>query len=276
MSRKERNCPKEEVLLFVDGALEGEEQANLEVHLKDCSKCREYLKFVRGLKQAMKNLPEPEKEPCPSTLALSLYASGDLDKETAAHVGAHVLHCDECFSEVLLLEKMEETLAEEVEVPSLREPLYELVVKFAKGIFEIVAATGELFGGAQLQPAVVPVRAVHGTLYRDFVRMSQKINEDLHMEVRFSGSYGEGKTQISIFIHRITDAGIKEGVEDIRLELRTAKGKRLISKVTPRSGIVELGQWPQGEFVIGIRTGKGKMCNLRLELLPLDAERGTP
>ena len=274
MKREEHHCPRQETLPFANGKLEGGKRAEFEEHLEACKECRDYLEFVQGLSGAMKDLLEPEKEPCPSSLVLSLYSSGELDQKTKAHVSAHILYCDECFKEILLLEKMEETSMEAVKEPSPKKPLYRLIVRFAKGIFETIVATGELFGG-QLQPAVAPVRRVRGKLYRDFIRMSQKIGDNLCMEVRLSGSRGAEKVDISIFMHRITSKGIKEGVENIRVELRNEKGESLTSKVTPRSGIVELGQRFEGKFVIGISSETGTVGEMQLELLPLDAEGGS-
>jgi len=109
----EKECPRVEVLMYLDGELDGEEKEDIENHLKECETCKEHKEFAEALSVIMPTILEPPKEDCPSSLILSLYANECLDKETKRNVDAHILYCDECFKELLVFEKIEEELRSE-------------------------------------------------------------------------------------------------------------------------------------------------------------------
>lgn len=183
---------------------------------------------------------------------------------------AHVVYCPSCskrfeqFMEGVLSperEKAEESL--------VVKPLYGLVVRFTKDVFEVVKATGDLFGGIQLQPAAASVRGPRGKFYRDFIRMSQQIDRDLSVQLRLSKSTERGKSVVSVFIYRVTNAGIKEGVKDIEIQLCTEKGELLTSKMTPLTGVVELARLAKGSFVIKVSDIRSTVGEIGLELRSL-------
>ncbi|MBW2063320.1 MAG: hypothetical protein JRJ03_00165 [Deltaproteobacteria bacterium] len=263
MSKIEHSCPKEELPLLSNGKLKAGERVKIEQHLRECSVCREYLDFIRGLKQAMKDLPEPEKEPCPSSLILSLYAGDDLDKETAAHVGAHILHCDDCANELSLLGRMEDAIMKKDEKPSTIEPFYKLAVRFIRNTIEVLEATGEVFQGREL--AFAKLRGPKREYERKFVVMSQSVNEDLSIDLRVDHTE-IGKHAVSLFAYHTTLKKEKRGISGLDISFRPENTQSSITETTPVNGIVELGEWDEGTFLIEINDVSGKKAEVLLDL----------
>jgi len=263
-NREKRHCPKEEILLLIDGKLKGEEQTSLEKHIEQCSDCREYLEFVQGLVEVIKEIPAPEKEACPSTLTLSLYASGDLDPETVAHVNAHILYCDECFKEVLQLEKMEATWAETVKESLKIEQRYKLAIKFLKDSVKILEATGRIFQGRELQPALVRLRGPRKECYRNIIKMTQDIGQGISVEIKITRT-APGRNDISVFTST-TREEIKKWIGGLIIALSPEGEKPSISEVTSVAGEAELGEWDDGRYLLEVSEAKGKIADIRLDL----------
>jgi hypothetical protein len=263
MKAEAHGCPREDAVLFVNGKLKDRERSEFEEHLKGCKECQDYLEFVQRLTKAMKDLPEPKREPCPSSLILSLYSSGNLEPKVAAHVSAHILYCDECFKEVLQLEKMEETLAEKIGEPSAVKPVYKLVIRFLKDLVEILEATGKIFQGREL--ALARVRGPRREYQRNFVTMTQDIGDGISAELKVARTE-IGRNAISIFAYYATPEEKRKGIADLSVTLRPKDGEVSIARVTPPSGIVELGEWNDGDFVLEVSDAKGKTANIHLDL----------
>ena len=251
-------CPSEELLMLIDGELEGPEKARVENHLEKCSECRRFLDFVRGFaalaKESVGELAA-SAEPCPSSLVLALYTSGELVEETAAHVGAHLLHCEHCFAEFLALEKIEEE-HRRAEVAAPQAPplssVLELVVRLARGAFEVLKASGEVFKSMGAASVPVPIRAPESETLGDFVRMTQHVGSGLFIELRlFRGSEPE-MSRLSVFAHRRSVTHEKSGVRGLEVKLSLAEGEPLVFRTTPRSGIAELGEWAAGEYELRV------------------------
>jgi hypothetical protein len=147
---KERTCPREEIVAYDFGELTDEERAELERHLRECRKCREYLAFIGKLKQHIKKIPELAIGAHPSLRELSLYCSGGLDDETTANVGAHILYCDDCFHEMLAVEEIQQALAAVAEKPlQKRLPSIPKVTKRIREMAELADAIDSNEGGWQ-------------------------------------------------------------------------------------------------------------------------------
>lgn len=261
---EKRQCPKEEILLLIDGKLKGEEQTSLEKHIEQCSECREYLEFVQGLSEVVKEMPAPEKEACPSTLILSLRASGDLDPETVAHINTHILYCDECFKEVLQLEKMENTWAETVKESLKIEKQYKLVIKFLKDTVKVLEATGQIFQGRELQPALVRLRGPKKECYRNIIKMTQDIGHGISVEIKITRTVAE-KNDISVFTNT-TKEEIKKWIGGLTLTLSPEGEKPTTYKITSVAGETELGEWDDGRYILEVSEAKGKIADIRLDL----------
>ena len=262
--REKRQCPKEEILLLIDGKLKREEQTLLEKHIERCGECREYFKFIKGLGEAIKEMPAPEKEACPSTLTLSLYASGDLDPETVAHVNVHILYCDECFKEVLQLEKMEITCAKTVKESLKIEQRYKLAIKFLKDTVKVLEATGQIFQGRELQPVLVRLRGPKKECYWDIIKMTQDIGQGISVEIKITRT-AAGRNNISVFTST-TKEEIKKRIGGLTIALSPEGEKPSISIVTSVAGEAELGEWDDGRYILEVSEAKGRIADIRLDL----------
>src|SRR6266852_6561944 len=101
--------PREDFLRFVDGDLGEDEKRNIEKHLASCSECRIYLSSVKTFNEGLGELTEEEftsEEPCPDSWTLVSYEAGKVDEETARHLRAHLLFCDECQEEFYALRRL--------------------------------------------------------------------------------------------------------------------------------------------------------------------------
>ena len=147
--------PKADLLRYLDGRTEGEEKSALEKHLAGCAECREYLSFVKGFNQGLVGLSKEEfssAEPCPDSWTLVAYEAGEVDEETARHLRAHLLLCDECAIEFYALRR----LSREESWRELIERLKESVVDLAKSY-----GPGALIGPIRIV-AEQPALAVRG------------------------------------------------------------------------------------------------------------------
>ena len=262
--REKRQCPKEEILLLIDGKLKGEEQTLLEKHIERCQECQAYLKFIQGLGEAIKEMPAPEKEACPSTLTLSLYASGDLDPETVAHVNAHILYCDECFKEVLQLEKMENTWVKTVKESLKIEQQYKLAIKFLKDTVKVLEATGQIFQGRELPPVLVRLRGPKKECYRNIIKMTQDIGQGIFVEIKITRTAGE-RNDISVFTST-TKEETKKWIGGLTIALSPEGERPITCKNTSVAGEAELGEWDDGRYILEVSETKGKIADIRLDL----------
>src|SRR6266481_6195342 len=125
--------PREDLLRFVDGDVGEDEKRSLDEHLASCSECRTYLSSVKTFNEGLGELTEEEftsQEPCPDSWMLVSYEAGKVDEETARHLRAHLLFCDECREEFYALR-------------ALRAPSWtKLVLNLVRGAVELVSISG--------------------------------------------------------------------------------------------------------------------------------------
>lgn len=126
------DCPPgEELLMFADGYLGVDRRAAVEAHLRRCASCRDTLAFTQGLEGALRGtiaVPQSAAEPCPSSWTLVLYQEGELADETARHVRAHLSFCDDCFTEVLALERVGEGETQDLRLVAEGDPTWHVPV----------------------------------------------------------------------------------------------------------------------------------------------------
>lgn len=101
--------PRAELLRYLDGAVTADERRTLEAHLASCKECRDYIARVKNFNEGLAGLTEEEftsREPCPDSWTLASYDAGEVDEETARHLRAHLLYCDECAEEFDALRRL--------------------------------------------------------------------------------------------------------------------------------------------------------------------------
>lgn len=101
--------PRAELLRYLDGAVTADERRTLEAHLASCRECRDYMARVKNFNEGLAGLTEEEftsREPCPDSWTLASYDAGEVDEETARHLRAHLLYCDECAEEFDVLRRL--------------------------------------------------------------------------------------------------------------------------------------------------------------------------
>ena len=101
--------PRAELLRYLDGAVTADERRTLEAHLESCKQCRDYIARVKNFNEGLAGLTEEEftsREPCPDSWTYASYDAGEVDEETARHLRAHLLYCDECAEEFDALRRL--------------------------------------------------------------------------------------------------------------------------------------------------------------------------
>jgi len=144
--------PREDLLRYVDGDVGEDEKRSLEKHLASCSECRTYLSSVKTFNEGLGELTEEEftsQEPCPDSWTLVSYEAGKVDEETARHLRAHLLFCNDCREEFYALRR-------------LRGPSWtKLVLNLVRGAVELVSISGSgvfepAYAAAELRAEVAP------------------------------------------------------------------------------------------------------------------------
>lgn len=144
--------PREEFIRFMDGELAGQELRHVEAHLRECGECRERLSFAQEFNAALGQVAAEElavQDPCPDSWTLAALEAGAAEEETARHVRAHLLFCEECAEAYTALRRA-------------RPKHLELVLRIARGLVEALPMPGEA-------PVFVPARSVtRGALRQAF------------------------------------------------------------------------------------------------------------
>jgi hypothetical protein len=139
--------PRADLLRYLDGDVNENEKRALEEHLEGCADCRGYLSQIKDFNQGLGELREEEftsEERCPDSWTLVSYEAGKVDEETALHLRAHLLFCDDCQEEFFALRQLHG--------PSRTE----VILRAARDALECVSLTGS---GVLAEPAYAPVRA---------------------------------------------------------------------------------------------------------------------
>lgn len=100
--------PRSDLLRYLDGGMAADEKYTIEKHLADCESCRNYLTYIKDFSQGLAELTDEEftaTEPHPNSWTLVAYEAGQVDDETARHLRAHLLFCDDCANEFYALRK---------------------------------------------------------------------------------------------------------------------------------------------------------------------------
>jgi hypothetical protein len=138
--------PREELIRFLGGELAGADKLRVEEHLQTCGDCHEFLSFAKDFNEGLSELGREEfvsKERCPESWTLACLEEGQLDDETARHVRAHLLFCDECAEMYYALRRT-------------RGPGWaRIILRAIGGILQCVSITGS---GELLQPVPVTAR----------------------------------------------------------------------------------------------------------------------
>lgn len=124
------SCSKPEVsenlIMFIEGDLPGEEYEKLSAHLAECSDCRkeldELMEVIATIQVSAGHIKEKWIHPDPETLHLLHFSPGSIEKEKRKQTIAHILMCPSCREEYMLLRESPDVVeieeAEEVmEIP---------------------------------------------------------------------------------------------------------------------------------------------------------------
>jgi len=226
----------------VEGEGSERERQEVDEHLKGCSDCREFLSFAQDFSETAKDLAHDEiaaDEPHASKSVIIAYEEGKLDAETALHLRAHMLFCDQCAETYYLLKRMR--------APSWTEVVVE-VVRSAK---EFLLKPIEITGMGELVPS--PVMAARGPGEPDEaqlqIEIAQHISDsadeaELHLYVESNGK-GPGTT-VRILV------AIDSPKPAWRAELLDAEDNELASvPLTERRQVLQSGVTP-GPFVVQV------------------------
>jgi hypothetical protein len=107
--------PREDLLRYLDGDVGDDRKRSIEEHLASCKECRDHISIVKGFNEGLTDLSQEEfasQEHCPDSWTLVSYEAGDVDEETARHLRAHLLFCDECAEEFNALRRLQPRVAE--------------------------------------------------------------------------------------------------------------------------------------------------------------------
>lgn len=138
--------PRRDLLRLVEGDVGEDEKRSLEKHLASCSECRTYLSSVEIFNEGLGELTEEEftsQEPCPDSWTLVSYEADKVDEETARHLRAHLLFCDDCREEFYALRRLRAPSWTKL-VLNLVQGAVELVSISGSGVFEPAYAAAEL------------------------------------------------------------------------------------------------------------------------------------
>ncbi len=127
----------------VEGEGSERERQEVDEHLKGCSECREFLAFTQDFSETVKGLADDEiaadERHAPKSVIIA-YEEGKLDAETALHLRAHMLFCDQCAEAYYLLKRM-------------RAPSWtEVVIEAARSAKEFLLKPIEITGMGELVP----------------------------------------------------------------------------------------------------------------------------
>ncbi len=130
------NHPRTELLRYLEGETSDEEKRALEAHLASCNECRKYVSFVQNFNEGLGQLTKEEfasAESCPHPELLAAHEAGEVSEETARHLRAHLLYCDDCAEEFYALRRLSrsESWAEAWE--KLKETVIDLARTYGPG-----------------------------------------------------------------------------------------------------------------------------------------------
>ncbi|MCD4784121.1 MAG: zf-HC2 domain-containing protein [Candidatus Eremiobacteraeota bacterium] len=107
------SCSKPEVsenlIMFIEGDLPGEEYERLSAHLAECSDCRkeldELMEVIATIQVSAGHIKEKWIHPDPRTLHLLHFSPGSIEKEKRKQTIAHICACPSCREEYMLLKE---------------------------------------------------------------------------------------------------------------------------------------------------------------------------
>jgi Putative zinc-finger len=128
--------PRADLLRYLEGKTKGEQKHELERHLAGCAECREYLSVVKGFNDSLAGLSKEEftsDEPCVDAWTLVAYEAGKVDEETARHLRAHLVFCDQCAKEFYALRRLSQEESWRALVERLKESVINLAETYGPG-----------------------------------------------------------------------------------------------------------------------------------------------
>jgi Putative zinc-finger len=175
----------------VEGEGSERERQEVDEHLKGCSDCREFLSFAQDFSETAKALAEDEiaaDEPHASKSVIIAYEEGKLDAETALHLRAHMLFCDQCAETYYLLKRMH--------APSWTDVVIEAARSAKETLLQVVEITG--MGELVLAPSAGVSRSIEPEQPQPTVEIIQHVTDsgdeaELHLYVE-SSAKGPGTT----------------------------------------------------------------------------------
>ena len=242
--------PRAELLRYLDGAVTADERRTLEAHLASCKQCRDYIARVKNFNEGLAGLTEEEftsREPCPDSWTLASYDAGEVDEETARHLRAHLLYCDECAEEFDALRRLHG--------PSWTKA----VVRAARGMLECLSLTGS---GMLLEPAYARVRAAEG-------RVAD------HIQIEDTVADPETKTTSTVRVR--IEADPKGPLASVLLELEPpapawrayllgAEDEEVASLPLAERETVLGTSLPYGAYTVSLRKGKEELASFAIEI----------
>src|ERR1043166_8718915 len=155
---------------YFESRIEETEKPPLERHLAECQPCQKYVAFLRSFADGVSALTEEEfssQEPCPNSWTLVSYEAGRLDEETARHVRAHLLFCDDCSEKYYALRRA-------------RPKTVDLILRGAGGIVECLRASWDAVW--RLAPATAEARGADRVYLAPFRVEQTVIDPDTQAE----------------------------------------------------------------------------------------------
>lgn len=242
----------EKLVRYAEGALPAEERTATDRHLQGCASCREFLSFVEDFNGALRDAKPSQQDPdesCPDSSLIIALEAGELDRQTAEQVRAHLLFCNTCLEEFFLLRRL---AREEGEAAPFRKQIEKLR--------EFLLDLGRTYGvGALLGPfriiAETPAFAMRGGTTTDKISKA--------VEVAIGGNtYGIELAVSSAGVVSCGVAGFRTPVKaPLNLVIRGESGEELVSTRTDNFGnakcTIPPGRAPAGLYLLTLELGGG-------------------
>jgi len=211
--------PREDLIRYLDGALDENEKGALEKHLETCPDCRRYLSNVKDFNQGLTELGEEEfssREPCPDSWTLVAYEAGKIDEESARNLRVHLLFCDDCREEFYDLRRASREESWRELVDRLKESVIDLAKTYGPqkllGSIRIVSEQPALARGGETPKAIS--KALEVPLGENVYSVELAITEDGFVSFDIAGVRTPAKMPLGIFISSETGGELMSGQTD--------------------------------------------------------------
>jgi hypothetical protein len=241
----------------VEGEGSERERQEVDEHLKGCSDCREFLSFVQDFSETAKDLADDEiaaNEPHAPKSVVIAYEEGKLDAETALHLRAHMLFCDECAEAYYLLKRM-------------RAPSWtEVVIQAIRSAKELLLKPIEITGMGELIPVPVTITkgpreaSEEGQSRIQIVQHVTDADEEGDITIYVEPSGNEPAATVRLLI------GIDRTKSEWRANLRDEHEKLLASVPLTKEKQLLYSSLAPGVFVVQITSSEDILAECRLRV----------